>query len=205
MLLLIGTITIYRQVNYDKYGINASYISIKVKGKDLPGSSYKEMLGEVQRVYGQVYPSSDFDYYFLDEQFNQQYKADQQFGKVFTTFAGLAIFISILGLFGLVLFEVQQRVKEIGVRKVLGANPIEIVKLLSKNFMRLIMVSILIAIPLSFFLIQDWLTSYPSRISIGWTLFIMPAVVLAAVALTTIGLQSYRAANQDPIKALRYE
>ena len=94
----------------------------------------------MQELYRGIYPDSDFDYYFLDEQFNQQYKADQQFGQVFTTFAGLAIFISVMGLFGLVLFEIQQRMKEIGIRKVLGASPQSIVQLLAKNFLTLILV-----------------------------------------------------------------
>jgi putative ABC transport system permease protein len=190
---------------FDKHGNNTEYISIKVNEGNIPGEAYKKVLTEIRQKYDQVYPVSDFDYYFLDEKFNQQYKADQQFGKVFTIFAGLAIFISVLGLFGLVLSEVQQRVKEIGVRKVLGANPFEIVSLLSKNFMRLIGVSIVISILLSFYLIQNWLDAYASRISVGWTLFVFPAIILSAVALITIGLQSYRAANQNPINALRYE
>jgi putative ABC transport system permease protein len=190
---------------YDKYGINGSYLSIKVNGGLEAGQTYKRVLSEVQNTYDQIYPESDFDYYFLDEQFNQQYKADQQFGQVFGTFAGFAIFISILGLFGLVLFEVQQRMKEIGVRKVLGATPAEIIQLFSKTFLKLIGVAILMAIPISYFGMQEWLNGYASRISISWFLFILPAVVLILVALGTIAIQAQRAARKNPIVALRYE
>jgi len=194
---------------FDKYGNNAEYISIKVNSSVESGGggggSYNKILSDIRQSYDKVYPLSDFDYYFLDEQFNEQYKADQQFGQVFSTFAGFAIFISILGLFGLVLFEIQQRMKEIGVRKVLGASPIEIVKLFSKNFMKLIGISILTAIPISYFGIQQWLDSYASRISVGWSIFLIPAIVLAFIALITIAFQSLKAANQNPVKSLRYE
>lgn len=188
---------------YDKYGISAGYISIKINGSD--GASYKSMVDQVKLKYNEIYPSSDFDYYFLDERFNQQYKADQQFGQVFTTFAGFAIFISVLGLFGLVLFEIQQRMKEIGVRKVLGATPKEIIQLLSKTFLKLIGLAILVAIPISYFGIQDWLNGYASRIEVSWLLFVLPAVVLVLVAMITIAVQANIAANKNPIKALRYE
>ena len=190
---------------YDKYGINGSYLSIKVNGGTAPEISYKRILSEVQSTYTQIHPESDFDYYFLDEQFNQQYKADQQFGQVFGTFAGFAIFISVLGLFGLVLFEVQQRMKEIGVRKVLGATPSEIIRLFSRNFLKLIGIAILLAIPVSYYGMEEWLNGYASRIAVSWFLFILPAVVLIIVALGTIAIQAQRAARKNPIVALRYE
>ena len=190
---------------YDKYGINGSYLSIKVNGGTAPEISYKRILSEVQSTYTQIHPESDFDYYFLDEQFNQQYKADQQFGQVFGTFAGFAIFISVLGLFGLVLFEVQQRMKEIGVRKVLGATPSEIIRLFSRNFLKLIGIAILLAIPVSYYGMEEWLNGYASRIAVSWFLFILPAVVLILVALGTIAIQAQRAARKNPIVALRYE
>ncbi len=190
---------------YDKFGVNGSYLSIKVNGGDSHEATYKNTVAEIQEIYGEIYPDSDFDYYFLDEQFNQQYRADQQFGQVFTTFAGLAIFISIMGLFGLVLFEIQQRMKEIGIRKVLGANPSSIVSLFARNFLLLILIAISVAIPLSFFGVSEWLNGYAYRIQISWVLFVVPVIVLVGVALITISLQSLKAAGQNPVKALRYE
>lgn len=190
---------------YDKYGINGAYLSIKVNRGTTEDGSYKRILSEIQNTYDQIYPESDFDYYFLDEQFNQQYKADQQFGQVFGTFAAFAIFISILGLFGLVLFEVQQRMKEIGVRKVLGATSEEIIRLFSKTFLRLIGIAILFAIPVAYFGMQQWLNGYASRIEVTWPLFVVPAIVLILVALVTIAVQAQRAARKNPVVALRYE
>uniref|UniRef100_UPI00404743A8 ABC transporter permease n=1 Tax=Roseivirga sp. TaxID=1964215 RepID=UPI00404743A8 len=134
---------------YDANSNNANYASIKVNMAK-SDQSYKAILNKVEAIYDEVYPSSDFDYYFLDEKFNEQYKADQQFGTVFGLFTSITVFVSILGLFGLVLYEVQQRIKEIGIRKVLGANVSSIIKMLSTGFMSLILLSILIALPITY-------------------------------------------------------
>ncbi len=190
---------------YDKTGRNANYTSIKVEGGSNPGESYKSALNKIESVYREVYPSSDFDYYFLDEKFNEQYRADQQFGSVFTTFAIITIFVSILGLFGLALYEIQQRIKEIGIRKVLGASAPTIIKLLARDFMKLILISVIVALPLAYFGMDAWLSSYAYRISISWYLFVLPAVVLLAVALTTIIGQTIKVARRNPVDALRYE
>ncbi len=190
---------------FDKKGVDSNYTSIKINSGNDPIRSYKDLVSDIRSAYQNVYPSSDFDYYFLDDHFNEQYKSDQQFGQVFTTFSALAIFISILGLFGLVLFEIQQRIKEIGIRKVLGAEPPAIVMLFVRNFLSLILIAILVALPVSFFGIREWLNGYAYRIEINWILFVVPLIVLLGIALTTISLQSIKAANQNPIKALRYE
>ena len=189
---------------FDKTGRRSNYLSIKVNGSS-EGQSYKTVLGDIEKVYRQIYPGSDFDYYFLDEKFNEQYKADVQFGIVFTTFSGLSILISILGLFGLGLYEMQQRVKEIGIRKVLGASAGSIIKLMSGSFLKLIIISIVMALPLAYFGIDKWLDSYAYRIDIGFYLFLIPTLVLLSVALLTITLQSLKTANENPVKALRYE
>lgn len=190
---------------FDKEANSSNYASIKVNGGLNPGESYKTAIAKIEEVYRNVYPSSDFDYFFLDESFEKQYRADQQFGTVFTTFAFVTIFVAILGLFGLVLYEVQQRIKEIGIRKVLGASVYAINYLLARNFMRLIVISILLALPIAYLGMNEWLSGYAYRIDLSALLFVLPAIALIAIALITISLQSFKAANENPVKSLRYE
>lgn len=190
---------------YDEYGHSADFASVKVSTGDDPGKSYKAVLTQLEQIYREIYPSSDFDYYFLDEQFNEQYKADQQFGLVFSIFSGLSILISILGLFGLGLYEMQQRIKEIGIRKVLGATAGSIIRLLSTNFLKLIFVSVIISLPLAYFGADTWLDNYAYRIDLSWYLFIIPAVTILLIALITIVSQMLNVARRNPVVALRYE
>lgn len=190
---------------YDKTGNSAEFASVKIKGGKNSGDSYKAVLTQLESVYRDVYPASDFDYYFLDEQFNEQYKADQQFGLVFSIFSGLSILISILGLFGLGLYEMQQRIKEIGIRKVLGASVANIIRLLSTNFLKLILVSVIISLPLAYLGVDAWLESYAYRIGVSWFLFVLPAVTILLVALVTIITQTLNVARRNPVDALRYE
>lgn len=190
---------------YDRTGRSVSYTCIKVNAGLTSESSYKSALGKIEDVYRQVYPSSDFNYYFLDEKFNEQYRADQQFGSVFTTFALITIFVSILGLFGLALYEIQQRIKEIGIRKVLGASAPTIIGLLSRDFMKLIFISVVIALPIAYFGIDAWLSTYAYRIELSWYLFVLPTAVLLMVALITIIGQTMKVARRNPVDALRCE
>lgn len=190
---------------YDRYGYSADFFSVKVNTGQGSGENYKAVLSQLEGVYREVYPASDFDYYFLDEQFNEQYKADQQFGLVFSIFSGLSILISILGLFGLGLYEMQQRIKEIGIRKVLGANAGSIIKLLSANFLKLIVISVLISLPLAYLGADAWLGSYAYRIGLSWYLFVIPAATILIVALLTIITQTLKVASKNPVDALRYE
>lgn len=189
---------------YDANSNNANYASIKVNMAK-SDQSYKAILNKVEAIYDEVYPSSDFDYYFLDEKFNEQYKADQQFGTVFGLFTSITVFVSILGLFGLVLYEVQQRIKEIGIRKVLGANVSSIIKMLSTGFMKLILLSILIALPITYWGATNWLQTYAYQIDLDWYIFVMPAVLILLIAFSTIVVQSLQVARRNPIDALRYE
>ena len=190
---------------FDKFGYRSEYTAIKINSGNDPGATYKSVLGDIEKVYRNVYPSSDFDYYFLDEQFDEQYEADRRFGSVFTTFALITIFVAILGLFGLALYEIQQRVKEIGIRKVLGASAANIIRLLSRDFMRLIVISVVVALPLAYFGADSWLNSYAYRIGLSWYIFVLPAIVLVAIALITIIGQTLKVANGNPVKALRHE
>jgi putative ABC transport system permease protein len=159
----------------------------------------------VEDEWHAMFPGNPFEYFFLDDHFNQQYKAELQFGQVFSLFASLAIFIACLGLFGLASYMTMQRTKEIGVRKVLGASVSSILILLSKDFSRFIFIAIAIAIPISWYLIYNWLLDFANKISISWWLFAVPAVALMIIALTTISFQTVRTALTNPVDSLRDE
>lgn len=192
-------------IMFDKNAYSAGYVSIKVNSRANPEETYKNILTDVENTYRNVYPSSDFEYFFLDESFEKQYKADRQFGTVFTSFAVVTIFVAILGLFGLILYEVQQRIKEIGIRKVLGASVYTIIQLLSSSFLKLILISIVLALPIAYYGMNEWLSGYAYRIDLSIVLFIVPALGLILIALATVTAQAIKAARENPIESLRYE
>jgi putative ABC transport system permease protein len=177
-----------------------SPISVKLKTGNL-----KESVSAIREKFLQFFPGNLFDSYFLDEQFNEQYKNDQLFGKAFGIFAGFAIFIACLGLLGLSLFATAQRTKEIGVRKVLGASATNIVLLLSKDFIRLVLIAFLIASPLAYFIMHQWLQDFAYRINIDWWVFALAGMLAVLIALSTISFQALRAAMANPVKSLRTE
>ncbi|RCR65820.1 ABC transporter permease [Larkinella punicea] len=146
-----------------------------------------------------------FSYSFLDERFNKMYESEQRIGELFGIFAGLAVFIACLGLFGLAAFTTLQRTKEIGVRKVLGASIASIVVLLSKDFLRLVFVAILIATPLGWYAMNEWLADFAYRIDLEWWVFGLAGLLAAAVALLTVSFQSIKAALVNPVKSLKSE
>ena len=175
-------------------------ISIKVDPKNTAAT-----VAAIKVKYQNFFPGNIFDYSFLDEQFNDQYKNDELFGKAFSIFGGFAIFIACLGLLGLSLFATIQRTKEIGVRKVLGASISNIVVLLSKDFIKLVVVAIVIAIPVAWYILHNWLQDFAYRITISWWIFGLAGIVAIAVALATISFQAVRAASTNPVKSLRSE
>jgi len=181
------------------YG-NDNPISVKVKTGDLPTT-----IAELKQQYDAFFPGNLFDYYFLDEKFNELYRNDRLFGKVFAISSALAILIACLGLFGLSLFATIQRTKEIGVRKVLGASLTNIVLLLSKDFVRLILLADLIAFPVAWLIMHNWLKDFAYRITIAWWFFLIAGAAAVFIALLTVGFQSVKAALGSPIKALRTE
>ena len=165
----------------------------------------REDLALVNDVYQSVFPDSPFDYFFLDQEFDKQYRADDQFRQVFGTLTGFAILIACLGLFGLVSFTVAKRTKEIGVRKVLGANISQIVTLLSKDFISLIFFSMIISLPATYFLIEKWLEGYAFRIDLSAWLFFVPAMAVLAVSLVTVLVKTFKVSNVNPVLSLRDE
>ena len=159
----------------------------------------------VKAQWNKFFPGNTFEYFFLDEHFNDQYKADQRFGQVFGLFTTLAILVACLGLFGLASFTTLQRTKEIGIRKVLGASVSGILKLLYQEFAVLLIVAFVIAAPIAWLTTYNWLKGYAFRNDIQWTYFALPFIVIVAIALITVSFQSIKAALANPVKSLRTE
>ncbi|MBD0333489.1 MAG: ABC transporter permease, partial [Chitinophagaceae bacterium] len=175
-------------------------IAIKMAGSNLPAA-----LASSEKVWKKFLPDLPYDYTFLDERFAQLYEAEQRQGTIFTVFACIAIFIACLGLFGLSAFAISQRIKEIGIRKVLGADVSNIVGLLSKDFLKLVGIAAVIAFPVAWYFMHRWLEDFAYRISIHWWVFIVAGIVAAVIAFVTISFQAIKAATANPVKNLRTE
>jgi putative ABC transport system permease protein len=176
------------------------YVSVKLTGENIPAT-----LTAIEGVWTQLVPQRPFIYSFLDEDFNQQYQSDFRFRQIFTTFSILAILIACLGLLGLATYTAEQRTKEIGIRKVMGANVGNIVGLLSKDFVKLILIAILLATPLSWYGMNLWLEGFAYQVSIQWWVFLVAGVGSIIIALMTISFQSIKAALMNPVKSLKSE
>jgi putative ABC transport system permease protein len=175
-------------------------LSVKVSGKNISST-----LAAMEKTWQKYLPGMPFQYTFLDENFTTLYQSEQQQGTLFTIFACIAIFIACLGLFGLSAFTVTQRVKEIGVRRVLGARVDSIVRLLSMEFLKLVMIASIIAFPIAWYAMTHWLQDFAYRISIQWWVFILAAILALIVALVTVSFNSIKAAVANPVKSLRSE
>ncbi len=185
--------------------LKADTISRRNYSIHVNSSNMTEVIAKVEETFKEAFPGNPFDYFFLDDFFNNQYKSEQQFGKIFSLFPILAIVIACLGLWGLASFTTAQKLKEISIRKVLGSSVGGILTLLSWEFLKLVIISSIIAIPLTWYAIDQWLNSFAFRISMQWDLFVVPVIILAAIALGTVSLQILRGANVNPAKVLRSE
>jgi putative ABC transport system permease protein len=175
-------------------------ISAHLKAGSIPST-----IEALDKLYRSLMPADPFEYKFLDDSFNLQYKSDRQFGNIFGMFAGLAIAICCLGLWGLASFTTSQKLREIGIRKVLGASIRSIAWLLVAQFIVLIGLSALIAIPVAWYGMDTWLSGFAFRVPIGWELFAIPVMILTLIALLTIGLQVRKGAVMNPVDVLKAE
>jgi predicted permease len=169
------------------------------------GSDVPVVIGKINAAYKKAYPSGIFEFNFLDQQLDALYKSEARLYGLFKIFSVLAMLISCLGLWGLITYAAQQRVKEIGVRKVLGASVTNIVALLTKDFIILVLISIAIAAPLAWWGIHKWLQDFAFRIHMGWATFIMAGMAAIIIAIITVSFQAIRAAVANPVKSLRTE
>ncbi len=179
----------------------ADYVYIKLKNAD----KSEEALARIESVMKTDNPGYPFDYRFVDEDFNNQFKTEALIGKLSRVFACLAIVISCLGLFGLAAYTAERRTREIGIRKVLGASVPRITRLLSKDFIQLVFISAVVAFPLSWWAMHNWLQNYAYRIQISWWVFFVAGILAIVIALLTISFQAIKAAVSNPVKNLRTE
>ncbi|MEO8860471.1 MAG: FtsX-like permease family protein, partial [Ginsengibacter sp.] len=175
-------------------------ISVRIDSKDIPN-----IIAQLKSKWKAMAPSKPFDYTFMDEDFNKLYTTEQRMGQIFITFALLAILIACLGLFGLVTYAAEQRTKEIGIRKVLGANVAGIVQMIARDFLKLVIIASLIAFPVAWWAMNKWLQSFAYRINIQWWIFILAGVIAILIALITVSVQAIKAAIANPVKSLRSE
>ena len=183
-----------------------TYVSIKVSHSPLNGySDLQQLLETVEATYNQYYPGNAFDYFFLDDFFDQQYQTEVKFSRLFTFFSALAIVVACLGLFGLASYTTLQRTREIGIRKVLGASASNVLWLVSRDYVKLIVIALAIAIPITNYFITDWLERFSFRIALDWWLLTLPGVLIMAIALLLVGAQTVKAARRNPVDSLRYE
>jgi putative ABC transport system permease protein len=179
---------------------DCNYLSLKVGARDLPAT-----IAALKTHWDKMVPNQTFDYFFLDEAFNKQYQSEEQFGKLFINFAVLAIFISCLGLLGLASYSTIQRTKEVGVRRVLGASVAGIVRLLSIDFLRLVLIAFVIAVPISWLSMHQWLQDFAYQTVLGWWIFAGSGLAAVLIAFATISYQAIKAAVTSPVKSLRSE
>lgn len=166
---------------------------------------FKDKISGLQKIYQSYFPGNPFEYYFIDENFEKAYASERQFATIFMIASGWAIFIACLGLFGLATYSIQSRTKEIGIRKVLGAGVGSILSLISKEFVILILIAIVIASPIAYFGVDHWLQEFAYRIKLEWWLFALAGGLVLSTALLIIGARALQAALNNPVKALRTE
>jgi len=182
------------------YGLNSSYISVRLQAGDMA-----KRIVTLETAWKNIAPAIPFDYDFLDSNFDALYRNEQHMAAVLAVFTALSIFVACLGLFGLSVYTAERRIKEIGVRKVLGASVQNLVTLLSKDFLQLVLVSAIIAFPAAWFAMNKWLEDFAYKTSIGWQVFIIAALGASLIALLTISFQAIKAAMRNPVKSLRTE
>jgi predicted permease len=179
--------------------------SMALQPQNEAGTAWKNTISKIEKAFKEVYPEDDFEYSFFDEDIAKYYRAEQNISSLLKWTAGLAIFISCLGLLGLVIYTTTQRTKEIGVRKVLGASVSQIVSLISKDFILLVLFAFLIATPVAWIGMNRWLQNFAFRTEISWWIFLSGAAIMIVIALLTLGFQTIKAAIANPVKSLRTE
>jgi len=186
-------------VYFDPNGANS--ISIRLKLSTSP----KKALSVIETVFKKYNPSVPFEYQFADQEFSKKFLTEELISKITNMFAGLAIFICCIGLAGLASFTIEKRIREIGIRKVLGATLQQLLMLISKEFLKLVLVAFIIAVPLTWWLMNNWLEKYEFRVSISIWLFGVVGIIILLLTLLVVSLNTFRAAMSNPVKSLRTE
>ncbi|KPL07069.1 hypothetical protein AMJ86_06065, partial [bacterium SM23_57] len=171
----------------------------------MPAENQAKTIANIRQVWNDVLPDMPFEYRFLEDVIHESYSNEQRIGSLFITFSLLTIFVACLGLFGLAAFASEQRTKEIGIRKALGATVSNIFGLLSKEFLMLVVIANVVAVPIAYYTMNEWLQNFAYRTSIGWFTFFLSAFLAVMISLCSISFQSIKAAFANPVDSLRYE
>jgi putative ABC transport system permease protein len=187
-----SVIQIYPPVSYK--------VAVKLKTADI-----RNTIAFINNIWNRFSPGYPLDYNFMDETYGKMYKVEEKLGSLLWIFTIMAIIVGCLGLFGLAAFSAEQRTKEIGIRKVLGASVFNIVGLLSKTFLKLVLIAFVIAFPFAWWAMNNWLEDFPYRVNISWWVFGIAAIAAVGIALITVSFQAIKAAIANPVKSLRTE
>ena len=185
---------------FDKHG-NQSFYNLRLN----PDRSASGNIATIENVFTTHFPDIPFQYDFVDTEYGEKFASEERIGTLSAIFTALAILISCLGLFGLTSYVAEQRKKEIGVRKVLGASVFNVWNMLSKDFLKLVIISCFIAIPIAYYVMNGWLQDYPYRVLLEWWIFLLAVVGAMAITILTVSFQAIKAASANPIKSLRTE
>ena len=180
---------------------NINYYNLRLN----PDKSISENLALIEKIFKNNFPSIPFDYQFVDKEYAKKFESEERISSLAKVFTFLAIFISCLGLFGLASYVAEQRTKEIGVRKVLGASVSNLWMLLSKDFIKLVLVSLVIASPVAYYLMSQWLQKFTYRTTMSWDVFAIACFGALLITLITVSFQAIKAATSNPVKSLRTE
>lgn len=208
---IVGVVD-FRAVSYKESNYPIAYTStffpykyVSVKFDEINGTNAKGNVELIQTTWNEVFPDEPFEFFFLDDFFNSQYQADQNFGQLLGGFTLLALVIAGMGLYGITLLTVTQRIKEVGLRKIMGASVSQIIVLLSKQFLFLVILAGTLSIPIIKFSMEKWLQNYPYRIEITWWTYLLPIALILAITCFTVSFQIIKASMINPSKLLRYE
>jgi putative ABC transport system permease protein len=197
----------YRGLNYEQTPLilfytpeYKNYVNVK-----LTGNNTEVALGKVKMAWEEICSAFSFEYKFLDVTYDLQYQSERKFESLLFSFAMLALFIASIGLFGLSLFSIERRTKEIGIRKVNGASTLEIMGMLNKDIIKWVIIAFIAACPVAWYFMNKWLQNFPYRIEISWWIFALAGLIALGIALLTVSWQSWRVATRNPVEALRYE
>jgi putative ABC transport system permease protein len=207
--IIVGVVNDYHQVSMKKALDPALFYCTNYEGEyysiRLHTTNISEAIENIHQSWDKAFPGNPFEYFFLNDFFNRQYENERKFGALFSTFAILAMIVGCLGLFGLSAYTATQRTKEIGIRKTLGSSEQGILILLSKEYIKLVMLSIVLAVPVVWFLMSQWMESFPYRTSISPFTFLIAGLTVLAVSLLTVSYQTIKASRTNPVESLRYE
>jgi putative ABC transport system permease protein len=188
-----------------RYQSDVSNLLVKLDPSAASLSGIESSMSQIKLVWTRIFPKSTFNYTFLDQKFEAQYKEDKAFGSAFQVFTVLAILIAAMGLFGLTSYTVVQRKKEIGIRKVNGATIPQVLALLNKDFVKWVGVAFVIAVPVSWYTMNQWLEGFAYRTTLSWWVFALAGISALLIALLTVSWQSFQAAVTNPVDSLRDE